>query len=78
MRYVDSKILEINQYQNFDKAPFVIHTDLECLMENVDECKNNPENSSTTKVSQHMPSGFPMSTIIFAFCNKLLSNFVIK
>ena len=78
MRYEDSKIIEINQYQNLDKTPFVIYADLECLMENVDGCKNNPENSSTTKVSQHMPSVFSMSTIIFAFCNKLLSNFVIK
>ena len=26
-------------------------------------CKNKPENSSTTKVSKHIPSGFSMSTI---------------
>ena len=26
-------------------------------------CKNNPENSSTTKVGKHIPSGFSMSTI---------------
>ena len=25
-------------------------------------CKNNPENSSTTKASEHIPSGFSMST----------------
>ena len=29
----------------------------------IDECKNNPENSSTTNVSEHIPSGFSMSTI---------------
>ena len=28
-----------------------------------DGCKNNDENSSTTKVSEHIPSGFSMSTI---------------
>ena len=27
-------------------------------------CKNNPENSSTTKVSELIPSGFSMSTIL--------------
>ena len=26
-------------------------------------CKNNPENSSTTKVSKHILSGFSMSAI---------------
>ena len=32
-------------------------------MENIDQSKNNPENSSTTKVSKHIASGFLMSTI---------------
>ena len=59
----DSKILELNQYQKSDKAPFIIYADFECLIEKIDGCKNNPENSSTTKVSKHIPSGFSMSTI---------------
>ena len=54
---------EFNQYQKSDKAPFVIYADLQCLIEKIDECKNNPENSSTVKVSEHIPSGFLMSTI---------------
>ena len=29
----------------------------------IDGCKNNPENLSTTKVSEHIPISFPMSTI---------------
>ena len=29
----------------------------------IDGCQNNPENSSTIKVSEHIPSGFLMSTI---------------
>ena len=52
----DTKILEFNQYQKSDKAPFIIYADLY-------GCKNNSENSSTTKVSEHIPSGFSMSTI---------------
>ena len=59
----DTKILEFNQSQNSDKAPFTIYADLECIIEKSDRCKNNPENSSTTKVSEHIPSGFSMSTI---------------
>ena len=40
----EAKILEYNQYQRSDKAPFIIYTDLECLVEKIDGCKNNPEN----------------------------------
>ena len=61
--FEDTEILEFNQYQKSDKAPFIIYADLECIIEKIDGCKNNPENSSTTKVSEHIPSGFSMSTI---------------
>ena len=60
----DTKILEFNQYQKSDKAPFVIYPDLECIIEKFDGCKNNPENSSTREVSKHIPSGFQMPTIV--------------
>ena len=53
-----TKMLEFNQYQKSDKAPFIIYSGIECLIEKTDECKNNPENLSTTKVSEHIPSGF--------------------
>ena len=59
----DTKILEFNQYQKSDKGPFIIYADLECLIEKIDGCKNDPENSSTAKVGEHIPSGFSMSTI---------------
>ena len=70
----DTKILEFNQYQKSDKAPFIIHRDIECISEknngynpeNNNNPENNPENSSTTKVCKHIPSGFSMSTI-FSF-----------
>ena len=54
----DTKILEFNQYQKSDKALFIIYVDLECIIETIDGCKNNPENSSATKVSKHIPSDF--------------------
>ena len=59
----DTKILGFNQYQKSDKAPFIIYADLECIIEKTDSGKHNPENSSTTKVSEHIPSGFSMFTI---------------
>ena len=61
----DTKILEFNQYQKSDKAPFIIYADLECIIEKIDGCKNNPENSSSTKTSEHILSGLSMSTIPF-------------
>ena len=59
----DTKILEFNQYQKPDKAPFIIYADFECIIEKIDGCKNNPENSSPKKVSEHTPSGFSVSTM---------------
>ena len=53
----DTKILEINQYQKYDTAPFIIYADLECIIEKIYGCKNNPEELSTPKVSEHIPSG---------------------
>ena len=50
----DTKILEFNQYQKSDKAPFIIYAGLECIIEKTDECKNNPENLSSTKVSEQI------------------------
>ena len=59
----DTKILEFNQNKKSDKAPFIIYADLECIIEKIDECKNDPQSLSTTKLSEHIPSGFSMSTI---------------
>ena len=56
----DTKIVQFNQKQKSDKAPFVICADLECLIENIDGSKNNHENTSTTKVDKHIPSGFSL------------------
>ena len=58
----ETKILEFNQYQKSDKAPFIIYASLECILENIDRCQNNSKDLSTTKVGKHIPSGFSMST----------------
>ena len=31
----EAKLLEFKQYKKFDKTPFIIHADLECLIEKV-------------------------------------------
>ena len=63
MPFQGTKILEFNQNQKSGKSPFIIYADLECIVEKIDGCKNNPENSSATKVSEHISSCFSMSTI---------------
>ena len=54
----DTTILEFNQYQKPDQTPFLIYPDLESIIGKIDGCKNNPENSSTTKVPEHILSVF--------------------
>ena len=49
MRSEDTKALLFNQYQNSDKAPFIIYADLECLIEKIDGCKNISETHSQQK-----------------------------
>ena len=31
----DNKMLEFNQSQKYDKAPFIIYADLECIVEKI-------------------------------------------
>ena len=44
------------------KVPLVIYADLESLLEKMNTCHNNPEKSSTTKISKHTPSGYSLFT----------------
>ena len=46
-----------------DKMPYIIYADIESLIRKIDGCANNPENSSTTKIGEHIPCGYSMSTI---------------
>ena len=47
----------INEYNIFSLASTRVEE------KKIYECKNNPENSDTTKVSEHIPSVFSMPTI---------------
>ena len=55
---VCENMLEFNQCYKCDKTQSIIYDDLESLIKKVDGCKKNHENSSTTKVGEHIPSGF--------------------
>ena len=35
---------------------------MECLLEKINTCYNNPNLSSTTKINQHVPSGYSIFT----------------
>ena len=39
-------MLEFNQYQESDKAPFIIYPDLECIIEKTDGCKTKEQQES--------------------------------
>ena len=41
----------------------MVYAELECIIEKIHECKNSPENSSTTKIREHIPSSSSMSTM---------------
>ena len=44
------------------KAPFITYADLEFLLEKMNNCHNNPEKSSTTKINKRAPSGYSLFT----------------
>ena len=56
-------ILEFNQYMKSDKMPYIIYADIKFLIRKIDGCPNNPEKSSATKIHEHIPCGYSMSTI---------------
>ena len=57
------KILEFNQYVKSDKMPHIIYADIESLIRKIDGYENNLDNSSTTKIDEHIPCRYSMSKI---------------
>ena len=56
-------MLEFNQCIKSNKMPYIIYADFEFLIKKIDRCSNNPENSSTTKIGEHILYGYSLSTI---------------
>ena len=58
----DNNTIKYNQGEKSIKLPFVVYADLECLLEKMITCYNNPEKSSTTKINKHRPSDYSIFT----------------
>ena len=58
----DNKIIKYNQGEKSTKSPFMIYADVNCLLEKMSTCYNNPKESSTTEINKHMPSGYSLFT----------------
>ena len=58
----NNNIIKYNHGEKSMKLPFVIYADLKCLLEKMSTCINNPNESSTTKINKHTPSGYSIFT----------------
>ena len=67
----NNNIIKYNHGEKSMKLPFVIYADLECLLEKMKTCINNPNESSTTKINKHTPSGYSNT---FKYKNKIIGN----
>ena len=54
--------IKYNQGKKSMQLLFVIYADLECLLEKMSTCINNPNKSSTTKINKHTPSSYSIFT----------------
>ena len=61
----DNNVITCNHGEKSIKLLFAVYADLECLLEKMSTCYNNPEESSTTKINKHTPSGYS----IFTYCS---------
>ena len=67
----DNNIIKYNHGEKSMKLPFVTYADLECLLEKVSTCQNNPNKSSTTKINKHTPSGYSYLLIVHSTNQKI-------
>ena len=58
----DNKILKYNHREKSMGAPCVTYVDLECLLEKMHLCQNNPKKSYTEKKIKHTPSCYSLFT----------------
>ena len=58
----NNNIIKYNHGEKSMKLLFVIYADLECLLEKMSTCINNPNESSTSKINKHVPLGYSIFT----------------
>ena len=56
----DNKILKYNPGEKSLKVTFIIYADLECLLQKINTCQNNPEKSYTEKKAKQKPSRYSL------------------
>ena len=61
----DNNILKYNPGEKSMKIPYAIYGDVECMIEKMSTCSNDPEKSSTIKSNKHTPFGFSL----FSHCS---------
>ena len=57
------EILKFNSYMKPDKMPYIICDDIQSLIKKTVGYANNLENSSGTKIGEHISCGYSMPTI---------------
>ena len=57
----DNNIIKYNQGEKSIKLPFV-YAGLECLVEKISTCQNNPRELSTTEINKNVPSDYSLFT----------------
>ena len=58
----DNKVIKYIPGAKSLKIPFTIYPDLECLLNKIKTCQNNPKKSYTEKKAVHRPSGYSLVT----------------
>ena len=56
----DNNMIQYNQGEKSIKLPFAVYADLECLLEKISTCQNNPNKSSTNEINKNMQSGYSL------------------
>ena len=67
----DNNIIKYNHGEKSMKVPFIIYADLECLLEKMSTCINNPNESSTTKINKHTPWDIQYLLVVHSMNRKL-------
>ena len=57
-----NNIIKNNHGEKSMKVPFVIYADLECVLDKMSTCESNPNESYTSKIIKHTPSGYSIFT----------------
>ena len=57
-----NKLIKYNQGEKSIRSPFITYADVECFLEKISTCYNNLEESSTTEINKHTPSGYSLFT----------------